>query len=203
MRISAYWLVVQLPIAAAMSGLECFMYYTVMEEKSMLNLMENKEETMKDVVRRFADEFELSEKDLLGKSRLPYIVAARHTAMKYIRNNLSKSYSEIGRFFGTDHATVRHAVLRSVDKPYKDKKSVAKLVLVEKPKPPIREPKPISALKIVTTTPHYAVAFGGMKVYSKEVKKGDFLITWSNGKQEIISSRAALKYVSLMDQRQL
>lgn len=49
--------------------------------------------------------------DIFSPRRLAPIVRARHEAMKRVREALpGKSYPELGRIFGRNHATVMYAV---------------------------------------------------------------------------------------------
>ena len=52
----------------------------------------------------------ISQRAILGLSRLPSIVAARHEAMALIYQHTKASKAAIGRYFGRDHTTVIHAL---------------------------------------------------------------------------------------------
>lgn len=52
----------------------------------------------------------VGERDILGNTRDPNIVAARHEAIALIRSHTSKTYPEIGRIFNIDHSTAIAAV---------------------------------------------------------------------------------------------
>ena len=47
--------------------------------------------------------------DLSGKTRHGHIVAARHVAMWFLKNNSPYSFNKIGEIFNRDHSTVMHA----------------------------------------------------------------------------------------------
>lgn len=49
---------------------------------------------------------------ILGVSRAPSHVEARHAAIIVLHDHLGLSLSEIGRLFRRDHSTVRHAVVK-------------------------------------------------------------------------------------------
>ena len=67
--------------------------------------------TIEDIVKKVAEISNVSEKDIVGKSRKMEIAQARQVSMFLSREMLGKSLSGIGMFFGgRDHTTVMHAV---------------------------------------------------------------------------------------------
>jgi hypothetical protein len=54
--------------------------------------------------------FDVTEAELTGPGRARHVIQARHMAMLLLRDDLGRSWSEIGRVMHRDHATVMHAV---------------------------------------------------------------------------------------------
>lgn len=61
------------------------------------------------IIRRVAAAFGVSEKELLGPSRLRGVLVARQVAMYLVRELAGLSLPRIGAAFGRDHTTVLHA----------------------------------------------------------------------------------------------
>ncbi len=69
--------------------------------------------TATDVLKAVCAEFDISEKDLLGRQRKREIVRPRHVAMYLLREQTDSSLVEIGRTMGgRDHTTVLHGIER-------------------------------------------------------------------------------------------
>jgi chromosomal replication initiator protein len=69
--------------------------------------------TATDILRAVCAEFDIAEKDLLGRQRKREIVRPRHVAMYLLREQTESSLVEIGRTMGgRDHTTVLHGVER-------------------------------------------------------------------------------------------
>lgn len=66
---------------------------------------------------RLAREYRVTLPNMLGRSRMPNAVRARHRLWAIMRDTLALSYPEVASCFGTDHSTVlcgvrkRHAEL--------------------------------------------------------------------------------------------
>ncbi len=56
--------------------------------------------------------FDVTRKDLLGKSRVQHLVNARHICMFLMSHTCKMSLTAIGGIFNRDHTSVRHAVLK-------------------------------------------------------------------------------------------
>lgn len=56
--------------------------------------------------------FDVTRKDLLGKSRVQHLVAARHICMFLMSKVCDMSLTAIGGIFNRDHTSVRHAVIK-------------------------------------------------------------------------------------------
>jgi chromosomal replication initiation ATPase DnaA len=55
---------------------------------------------------RLAHEYRVSLPNLLGQSRMPNAVRARHRLWAIMRDTLALSYPEVASCFGADHTTV-------------------------------------------------------------------------------------------------
>lgn len=64
------------------------------------------------IVEAAATVHDVTVEDVMGRSRELPIVTARHHAQYIARRRTSWSYESLGRIFGRDSKTVRHAVLR-------------------------------------------------------------------------------------------
>jgi chromosomal replication initiator protein len=63
-----------------------------------------------DVIKTVANHYRIKQSAIKGKRRTKEIVAARHTAMFFLRHELNMPLQEIGRWFsGRDHTSVMHA----------------------------------------------------------------------------------------------
>ena len=62
------------------------------------------------IVRRVAAAFGVTEKDLLGASRLRSVIVPRQVAMVLVRELCGLSLPRVGAVFGRDHTTVLHAL---------------------------------------------------------------------------------------------
>ena len=62
------------------------------------------------IVKAVARQFDLSEKEILGKGRKQEFAVARQVAMYLCRNRLKMPFTHIGRFFTRDHSTVMSSV---------------------------------------------------------------------------------------------
>jgi hypothetical protein len=69
---------------------------------------------MSEVVRAAAKKFNIPKERILGATRRPEVVHARHVAMWIARHDCCESYPAIGRYFGRDHSGVIKAV-RAID----------------------------------------------------------------------------------------
>lgn len=67
-----------------------------------------------DIQRAVADHFMLSAEDFLGTSKVRALARPRQIAMYMARGLTPRSYPEIGKLFGRDHATIVHGV-RQID----------------------------------------------------------------------------------------
>ncbi len=77
--------------------------------------------TVEDIVRRVSEVSNVSEKDIVGKSRKMEIAEARQLSMYLCRNIIGASLNNIGVYFGgRDHTTVMHAVKTIDNKQSKD-----------------------------------------------------------------------------------
>ena len=56
------------------------------------------------------DRYNISKETILGKKRSADVVLARHTCMYILREQLEKTYEEIGSVFSCDHTTVMSAI---------------------------------------------------------------------------------------------
>lgn len=189
MKINACWLAAILPIGLAMLRLECIMCFIAMEGKNMSSITRKIEKAIYEI----CEKHDVSKKDLLGRSRLPNIVRARHGLMQHMHFNLGMSYSKIGRMMERDHTSVMHAC----------KKISGEISGIELKKERQANDRPISLIKVVAATPDYVILFGGKRAFAPSAKKGDCLATWADGKQEFISWQAAQEYASLLDSRSL
>jgi chromosomal replication initiator protein len=69
--------------------------------------------TATDVLKAVCAEFDIAEKDILGRQRKREIVRPRHVAMYLLREQTESSLVEIGRTMGgRDHTTVLHGIER-------------------------------------------------------------------------------------------
>ena len=66
------------------------------------------------IVKRVAAAFGVTEKELLGKSRLRRVLVPRQVAMYLAREAARLSLPRIGLFFGRDHTTVMHSCQKTV-----------------------------------------------------------------------------------------
>lgn len=79
--------------------------------------------TVEDIVRRVSEVSNISEKDIVGKSRKMEIAEARQISMYLCRNIIGASLNNIGVYFGgRDHTTVMHAVKTIGNKQSKDQR---------------------------------------------------------------------------------
>ena len=62
------------------------------------------------IIKAVARQFDLSEKEILGKGRKQEFAVARQVAMYLCRNRLKMPFTHIGRFFTRDHSTVMSSV---------------------------------------------------------------------------------------------
>jgi chromosomal replication initiator protein len=84
--------------------------------------------TVEDVVRRVSELSNISEKEIVGKSRKMEIAEARQVSMYLCRNIMGTSLNNIGVYFGgRDHTTVMHAV-KTIDEKRVKNKRVGKIV---------------------------------------------------------------------------
>ena len=84
--------------------------------------------TVEDVVRRVSELSNVSEKEIVGKSRKMEIAEARQVSMYLCRNIMGTSLNNIGVYFGgRDHTTVMHAV-KTIDEKLVKNKRVGKIV---------------------------------------------------------------------------
>tara|TARA_B110001454_G_C12517020_1_gene349354 strand:- start:296 stop:664 length:369 start_codon:yes stop_codon:yes gene_type:complete len=84
--------------------------------------------TVEDVVRRVSELSNVSEKEIVGKSRKMEIAEARQVSMYLCRNIMGTSLNNIGVYFGgRDHTTVMHAV-KTIDEKRVNNKRVGKIV---------------------------------------------------------------------------
>lgn len=60
-------------------------------------------------VRDVSTESRISESIIMGHSRAPHVVAARHLAIR-VAHSAGVSASEIARVMGRDHTTIIHAI---------------------------------------------------------------------------------------------
>jgi chromosomal replication initiation ATPase DnaA len=67
-------------------------------------------------VLRFCAEQGLPLAEVVGGSRFPHVVRARHRLWFIVWSTLGLSFSEMGRLFGADHATIRRAILKCEQK---------------------------------------------------------------------------------------
>ena len=82
---------------------------STLEELNILSL-DDINITIEEIIKRVADNFKLSPKDLLSRKRTKNIVFPRQVAMYLSRTITKDSFPEIGKKFGgKDHATVIHA----------------------------------------------------------------------------------------------
>jgi chromosomal replication initiation ATPase DnaA len=65
----------------------------------------NREDIRDDLVERLSKRYGITTKDLMGDSRIPEIVAARHEVIRTLHER-GLSASEVGRLMGRDHSTV-------------------------------------------------------------------------------------------------
>ncbi|HDS16266.1 MAG TPA: chromosomal replication initiator protein DnaA [Proteobacteria bacterium] len=80
-----------------------------LEELNILSLNEINV-SIEEIIKRVADHFKISSKDLLSKKKTKNIVFPRQIAMSLARTITQESFPEIGnKFGGKDHATVMHA----------------------------------------------------------------------------------------------
>lgn len=69
------------------------------------------------IVKEVAAKHGVTVEDLVGRSRVPAIVAARHEAMFRVRKETTHSLPHIGRLFGgRDHSTVLNAMRRHAER---------------------------------------------------------------------------------------
>ncbi len=62
------------------------------------------------VIKKVCDHFEIKQSEIKGRSRRQHLVYPRHLAMYLLKENLSLTYVEIGRWFSNrDHTSVMHA----------------------------------------------------------------------------------------------
>lgn len=72
--------------------------------------VKRKNATPKQLIERIAKFYDLSSKDLTGKSRIKQINSARQVAMYLMNEELGMSTIKIGRIFDKDHTTIMHGV---------------------------------------------------------------------------------------------
>ena len=83
--------------------------YEVVKER--VGGVENKDLTIENIVKKVSRSLQVSEKNIVGKSRKMEISEARQVSMYLCRKIIGTSLSNIGVFFGgRDHTTVMHAV---------------------------------------------------------------------------------------------
>ncbi len=75
--------------------------------------LDSTEPTIDSILATIATASDLKISDLKSTSRKRQIVQARNSAMLRMREELSLSYSEIGRIFGKDHSTIMSALKKS------------------------------------------------------------------------------------------
>lgn len=68
----------------------------------------------REIVRGVSRQTGIPVEDIMGYSRRPEIVMARHGAIWLIRDRLGWSLMRLGRFFNRDHSTI-HRALRRVE----------------------------------------------------------------------------------------
>jgi len=69
--------------------------------------------TSKQIIKAVAEFYDISEKDIVAKSRKKEVVKPRQIAMYLLRTELKNSFPSIGeKFGGRDHTTVMHACLK-------------------------------------------------------------------------------------------
>ena len=70
-----------------------------------------------DIVAEVARGFNVTVKDILGKSHMQHVVRARKTAIAAVREMTELSYPAMGRLFKRHHTTVIHHVTTARDDP--------------------------------------------------------------------------------------
>lgn len=66
--------------------------------------------SMAHVAKEVAERHGITVADLKGRSQYRDVCRARHECMSIMKTLAGRSYSEIGRFLGRDHASVIHGV---------------------------------------------------------------------------------------------
>jgi len=85
----------------------------VVERIAKLGIARTSASPEMEIIHRAATVFGVKANDILGKGRSRTTVLARHVAMFVVRQDLKRSYPEIGNFFGNrDHTTAMHAYAR-------------------------------------------------------------------------------------------
>lgn len=69
-------------------------------------------QTASSVIKAIANVHRMTEAEMLSSSRRLDVVAARQHLWHYLSVDMGFSYSAIARYFGKDHTTIRHGVLK-------------------------------------------------------------------------------------------
>lgn len=64
----------------------------------------------KEIIKAVAEESKVSVSEILGKSRTPHIVKARHSAMLILYDKIGMSYNAISKLLMRDHSTIISAI---------------------------------------------------------------------------------------------
>lgn len=65
------------------------------------------------ILREVARAWSVQVDDLLARRRDQYIVPARQVAMYLVRERVGLSLLDLGKLFGRDHTTIKHAVVKA------------------------------------------------------------------------------------------
>lgn len=76
-------------------------------------IAQTKRRMMRDVAEEAAREYGVDLGQIRSRARSRAVVRARQEAMRRIRDEMGRTYPEIGQWFGLDHTTVIHGVRRA------------------------------------------------------------------------------------------
>jgi hypothetical protein len=71
--------------------------------------IQNDPDKVDDWLKIFVEKHNLEVEDLTGQGRQSHLIAARHVAMWFLKQNTPFSFCHIGSIFNRDHSTVMHA----------------------------------------------------------------------------------------------
>lgn len=101
--------------------------------RDLIKKKQTKEITFDAILKATSKQYDVSPKDLLGKSQLKDVAYPRQVAMFLVRNHLKLPFQKMGKAFGRDHSTVMSSVKRiQKEKDEKSKDLLDSLQEIEK-----------------------------------------------------------------------